>query len=150
MGYKRVNDLMKKIVVILLMAIVVTPFTFSQETNYVVDQSQLLAYNSTTTYEFFIQASDSFHDLCDYFNNSALDAGLNVYCSFLGGASTICTVYKVFGVACGVNDVIRLTLKGDYDAALYKAAKTSTKLFKFEKSGSEFSLTETRAYCPIQ
>lgn len=141
--------MMKKIIIVFLLTVVLIPFSFSQEQNYPIEQHQLLAYNSTTTYEFLVYASDSFHELCDYFNDSALDAGLSVYCTFLGGASTVCTVYRIFSVACGANDVIRLTLKGDYDAALYKAAKTSTKLFKFEKRGSSFSLIETRASCPI-
>lgn len=142
---------MKKIIITFLISVLLVPFSFSQEKDFPIDQSQLLAYNSSTTYEFLVDFSDELHELCDYFNGSAVDGVLKVYCTFLGGTTAVCLAYNIWSVTCGVNDVIRLTIKGEYNSALYKAATTAIaahKVFKVVKKGSSFSLMETREYCP--
>ena len=115
---------------------------FANETESV-SASSLMASNSsnsTTVYEMLVYTTDVVDDLCNYFNGSWLDTGLNIYCKF-GGDVYTCTAYKVVSVACGINGVVKLSVQGDYNEALKKALNTSTKIFNVKKENGEFIFT---------
>ena len=132
---------MKKLLMTLtILAMSVVAFANETES---VSASSLMASNSsnsTTVYEMLVYTTDVVDDLCNYFNGSWLDTGLNVYCKF-GGDVYTCTAYKVVSVACGINGVVKLSLQGDYNEALKKALNTSTKIFNVKKENGEFIFT---------
>ena len=111
---------MKKLLMTLtILAMSVVAFANETES---VSASSLMASNSsnsTTVYEMLVYTTDVVDDLCNYFNGSWLDTGLNIYCKF-GGDVYTCTAYKVVSVACGINGVVKLSLQGDYNEALKK------------------------------
>lgn len=94
---------------------------------------------SSTAIELLVKASDAVDELCNYFNGSWADVGLTLYCSF-GGDVYTCTAYKVVKAACGINGAIRLTIEGDYEAALKKLLTSSTTVYTVVKIAGEFHI----------
>lgn len=130
----------------ILLLFVVCFFTLQSDiyagnNNECIETSEIYTIHSSstglTTYEILVYATDIVDDLCNSFNGSALDAGLSIYCKFVPG-STTCLVYKAVSVACGINGTVRLVLKGEYNAALYKAVITASKTFTVTKENGRY------------
>ncbi len=93
--------------------------------------------SSSTAIEILVKASETVEELCDYFNGSWADVGLTLYCSF-GGDVYTCTAHKVVKAVCGINGAIRLTIEGDYEAALKKLLTSSTTVYTVVKIAGKF------------
>ena len=150
------NNKMKKILGVWVMIVITASvsYTYGNElklnsavnfdnhnsyTTSVLEDSKLLAYNSTVTYEVLVYASDVVDDLCNYFQGSWLDYGLKIYCRF-GGDVVVCTTYKIVSVACGLNGVVRLMMEGDYNNAFKRILSTSSDIFSLIKENGNFVL----------
>lgn len=145
--------------VLIGMLVVFTTVSFGQnqfystvENSLNVDHSQLLAYNSTTTYEMLVYASSTLDDLCGQFEDSWLNTGLKWYCR-LGGDVFTCTAYRIVSYTCMANDVVRLVLEGDYNSALKKALNTAASTFKVVKNSYGYTFMPAAPqgeYCPYE
>lgn len=104
---------------------------------------------SSTSMELLIEASDALDDFCNYFDNSWVDVGLTVYCTFAKtGVYGECIIYKAVKAMCGLNGVVRLTLEGDISGAIKKGIKTGTQIYSIAKqSRTAFAISE--AMCTI-
>lgn len=87
--------------------------------------------------DILVKANAAADDLCNYFNGSWVDTGLTLYCTF-GGDLYTCTAYKVVQAACTINGAVRLSIQGDYNAAMKKALGGAAKVYTVSKVGQRF------------
>lgn len=127
---------MKKVVLLALASLLsVCAFAenFEKRSTEPTDQPKAVCEEAgASAFEVLVWASDAVDDLCNYFNGSWADTALTVYCSF-GGDVYTCTAYKVVRAACSVNGAVRLTIQGDYEAALKSLLTASTKVYSVYK-----------------
>lgn len=99
---------------------------------------------SSTTMELLVEASDALDDFCNYFDNSWVDVGLTVYCTFAGtGVYGECIIYKAVKAMCGINGVVRLSMQGDISGAIKRGIKTGTQIYSIVKqSRTAFAISE--------
>lgn len=104
---------------------------------------------SSTSMELLMEASDALNDFCNYFDNSWVDVGLTVYCTFAKtGVYGECIIYKAVKAMCGINGVVRLTMQGDISGAIKKGIKTGTQIYSIVKqSRTAFAISE--AMCTV-
>ncbi len=92
--------------------------------------------------EILVQVNQAVDDLCNYFDDSWLDTGLNIYCK-LGGDIYTCTAYRIVKYTCGINGVIKLSIEGDFEGALKRALVTATDTFVLVKNARGYELRQT-------
>lgn len=104
---------------------------------------------SSTTMELLVEASDALNDFCNYFDNSWVDVGLTVYCTFAKtGVYGECIIYKAVKAMCGLKGVVRLSMEGDISNAIKMGLKTGTQIYSIAKqSRTAFAISE--AMCSI-
>lgn len=127
---------MKKLILICLSMFFVAVVNANNITTEIVLQEdaemQELLDAEASAFDIVVWATDAVDELCNAFNGTWADTILTVYCSF-GGDPYVCTAYAVYRAACGINGAVRLTIKGDYNAALKSALTSSTKVYSVYK-----------------
>lgn len=99
---------------------------------------------TSTSMELLVEASDALDEFCNYFDNSWVDVGLSVYCSFAKtGVYGECIIYKAVKALCGINGVVRLSMEGDISNAIKLGLKTGTQVYSIVKqSRTAFAISE--------
>lgn len=136
---------MKKLLVILVAAIGLSTSLMAQ------NEEQLLAYaasDGSSTIEFLVEANRAVDELCNYFDGSWADVGLNLYCKF-GGDVYTCTIYRAVKGACTINGAIRLYLEGDINSSVKKLIRGSADMYSLSGSGKNFTLKPIVNYTPV-
>lgn len=102
---------------------------------------------TSSSMELLVEASDALNDFCNYFDNSWVDVGLTVYCSFAKtGVYGECVIYKAVKALCGINGVVRLSMEGDISSAIKLGLKTGTQVYSIVKQ-SRTAFTISEAMC---
>lgn len=111
--------------------------TGTQISKKTISQTEMIcADNDTLTV--FVQASNTVDELCSYFEDSWVDIGLSIYCNTPAGAATptTCTVFKVVKYICVSNDIIQLTIEGDFNGAAKQVVKQTGEEILYRLIGS--------------
>lgn len=124
-----------------------TPNNENEEPNAVSSESTIkvtVLSVSSTSMELLVEASDALDEFCNYFDNSWVDVGLTVYCTFAGtGVYGECIIYKAVKAMCGINGVVRLSMQGDISGAIKRGIKTGTQIYSIVKqSRTAFAISE--------
>lgn len=121
-------------------------------TNQTIDEGDVVTFKVTvlsvtsTSMELLVEANNAVYEFCEYFNNSWVDIGLSLYCTFGGSPYGECVIYKAMKAACGISGAIKLYLEGDISGAIKAGIKTGQTLYSISKM-SERSYKLTEALC---
>lgn len=96
-----------------------------------------------------VEASDTVADVCAYFEDTWAYVGLSIYCNTPGAAATpvTCSTFKIINIVCVTNDIIQLTIEGDFNGAAKRIVKETGEqiIYRMIGSRSGYKLEPTRA-----